>query len=91
MESWIATANSTAYGSLAASPFELVTGKIEDIGSKFRFPFGCPVSIKKTEGRECHYATANNFGIASRRATAPLLCSSLDEERRPLNAFMSEN
>ena len=64
VESWIATANSTAYGGLSASPFELVTGKVEDIGSKFRFPFGCPVSIKKTEGRESHYATANDFGIA---------------------------
>ena len=38
VESWIATANSTAYSG-EASPFEMVTGRAEDIVSKYRFPF----------------------------------------------------
>jgi hypothetical protein len=63
VESWIATANSTAYSG-GASPFEMVTGRAEDIGSKYRFPFGCPVSITKTDGREWAYDTINVFGIA---------------------------
>ena len=39
-------------------------GRAEDIGSKYRFPFGCPVSITKTDGREWVYDTINEFGIA---------------------------
>ena len=42
----------------------MVTGRAEDIVSKYRFPFGCPVSITKTDGREWAYDTTNAFGIA---------------------------
>jgi hypothetical protein len=42
----------------------MVTGRAEDIASKYRFPFGCPVIITKTDGRDWAYDTINAFGIA---------------------------
>ena len=80
VESWTATANATSTTS-ETSPFEQVTGKPPSIASKFLFPFGCPVTCTKIEGREPHYATINEFGIAlgssagSNKATLVLIPS----------------
>ena len=45
-------------------PFELVTGKLQSLASNFQFPFGCPVTSTKIEGRDEHYDTINEFGIS---------------------------
>jgi len=80
VESWIATANATSYND-KPSPLEQVTGKAISVYEKFRFPFGCPVTCTKVEGRGLHYDTINEFGITlgssagSNRATLVLIPS----------------
>ena len=81
VQSWISTANSTTYqfGANNKCPFEHVTGKLESLDTKFLFPFGCPVTCTKVDGRAHHYDTINEFGIAigsstgSNRATLVIL------------------
>ena len=78
VESWISTANATSYNG-GPSPFELVTGKLQSLASNFQFPFGCPVTSTKIEGRDEHYDTINEFGISvgsapgSNRATLVII------------------
>lgn len=63
VESWVPTANSHPMSGIT-SPLELVTGETVDISATFRFPFGCPVTATNIDGRELHYSTASEFGIA---------------------------
>ena len=80
VQSWISTANSTTWnGEDSKCAYEQVTGKLELLDSKFLFPFGCPVTCTKVDGRALHYDTINEFGIAigsstgSNRATLVIL------------------
>jgi hypothetical protein len=46
------------------SPDEIVLGIAPDLSTHFQFPFGCPVTSTKTEGRHNRFDVASEFGIA---------------------------
>ena len=46
-------ANATSYNG-GPSPFGIVIGKVQSLASNFQFPFGCPVTSTKIEGRDEH-------------------------------------
>ena len=68
VQSWIQTANCRPHSNSliegSASAEELVTNVTPDIESKFRFPFGCPVSSIRTGIKEQKYQTIGEFGIS---------------------------
>jgi hypothetical protein len=63
VESWVMTANATAYDG-GECPLTRVTGKTANISTTFLFPFGCSVSCLKPKGRESHFDTKGEYGIA---------------------------
>ena len=64
VQSWVATSNSVSRGSAGASPDELVLGVVPDISTHYQFPFGCPVTSTKTEGRQKRFDVTSEFGVA---------------------------
>jgi hypothetical protein len=47
-----------------ASSQEIITGTAPDLNTKFLFPFGCPVTFVKPTGRDKHFDSASEYGIA---------------------------
>jgi len=68
VESWIQTANcrphKNEWMALPSSPLEIITGSPPDVGTSFRFPFGCPVSTIPPTDRPWKYGPNAEFGIA---------------------------
>ena len=64
IEEWVQSSNATPREGQIESPLQIVTDKIPDLSSKFLFPFGCPVTTIKTEGKDHKFDTASEFGIA---------------------------
>ena len=68
VESWVDTANcrphSTATMENFTSSQEIITGTAPDLNTKFLFPFGCPVTFVKPTGRDHHFDSSSEYGIA---------------------------
>lgn len=68
VEYWIATANcrprQTELMDTPTTPIELVTRIPPSISTRFRFPFGCPVTAVNPDGRHPKYGPIAEFGIA---------------------------
>jgi hypothetical protein len=43
---------------------EIITGTALDLNTKFLFPFGCPVTFVKPTGRDHHFDSSSEYGIA---------------------------
>jgi hypothetical protein len=63
IQSWVATSNATSRNA-GPTPDELVLQVVPDLSTHFQFPFGCPVTSTKTEGRQKRFDVTSEFGIA---------------------------
>ena len=63
IQSWVATSNATSRHA-GPTPDELVLQVVPDLSTHFQFPFGCPVTSTKTEGRQKRFDVTSEFGIA---------------------------
>ena len=64
IEDWAASANATPREGQTECPQQIVTDRSPDLSSRFLYPFGCPLTTIKTEGKENKFATASEYGIA---------------------------
>ena len=68
VQSWIQTANTRPHSTNliegSSSCMEIVTTTVPDIHTRFRFPFGCPVTSIRAGSKDQKYDSAAEFGIA---------------------------